>query len=115
MSAPELTEDDMEVAEASVMFALDNCPVEGVLSNKDGTPVSLDELESLLGTIRENEGQSASGGRLGDDALSRLKVVIDYTSENCPVEGVATFHDGRTISGNDIIVLARKLKEPRLK
>jgi len=52
---------------------------------------------------------------LGDDALSRLKVVIDYTSENCPVEGVATFHDGRTISGNDIIVLARKLKEPRLK
>jgi len=45
MTPLELIENDLEVAEASVRFALENCPVEGVLSREDGTPVSLDGLQ----------------------------------------------------------------------
>ena len=109
MSKVQFTEDDLEVAEASVRFAMENCPVEGLLSNEDGTPVSLDELQSLLETLGEIENQHAPGSTLGEDMVSRLKSVIVYTSENCPVEGVATFHDGRPISGKSITMLAEKL------
>jgi hypothetical protein len=105
-----LTEDDLEVAEASLGFALQNCPVEGVLSSPGGTPVTYDELQSLLDELRQAEDKP-SNSELGEEALLQLKVVIDYTSENCPVENVATFHDGRSIAGKDIIALAKKLGE----
>lgn len=108
----ELTEEDLQVAEASVRFALENCPVEGILSNEDGTPVSLDELRTLLERLGEIENQPTTAPMLNEDVLVPLKGVIDYTSENCPVEAVATFHDGRPISGKDIMTLAEKLKEP---
>jgi hypothetical protein len=105
----ELTEDDLEVAEASLNFAVQNCPVEGVLSSLEGTPVTYDELQSLLDELRHIEDKSSTS-ELGEEALLQLRVVIDYTSENCPVENVATFHDGRSISGRDIIALAEKLR-----
>jgi len=97
------------VAEASLSFALQNCPVEGVLSSPEGTPVTYDELQSLLDELRQVEDKSSSS-ELGEEALLQLKVVIDYTSENCPVENIATFHDGRSISGKDIMALAQKLR-----
>jgi len=105
----ELTEDDLEVAEASLSFALQNCPVEGVLSSPEGTPVTYDELQSLLDGLRQVEDKLPPP-ELGEEALLQLRAVIYYTSENCPVENVATFHDGRSISGRDIIALAQKLK-----
>jgi len=43
--------------------------------------------------------------------LSQLRAVIDYTSENCPVENVSTFHDGRPILGANVMALAEKLRE----
>ncbi|HUI23051.1 MAG TPA: hypothetical protein VLY82_01505 [Nitrososphaerales archaeon] len=104
----ELTKDDLEVAEASVRFAMENCPVEGLLSNEDGTSVTLDELQILLEKLQETE--KTPSPRLGDDVALALRGVIDYTSENCPVEGVATFHDGRQISGRDIMTLHEKLR-----
>jgi hypothetical protein len=108
----ELTEDDLEVAEASLSFALQSCPVEGVLSSPEGTPVTYDKLQSLLDELRQVEAKS-SNSELGEESLLQLKVVIDYTSENCPVENVATFHDGRSISGKDIMALAQKLSGSR--
>jgi hypothetical protein len=105
----ELTEDDLEVAEASLSFAIQNCPVEGVLPSLEGTPVTYDELQSLLDELRQVEDKSSTS-ELGEEALLQLRVVIGYTSENCPVENVATFHDGRSISGRDIIALAQKLR-----
>lgn len=110
LSDIELTEDDLEVAEASVRFAIENCPVEGVLSKDDGTSVSVDEVQALLEKLKEIEGGSTPGGIPDKDVIAELRIVIDYTSENCPVEGVTTFHDGRPISGKDIITLAEKLR-----
>jgi len=107
----ELTEDDLEVAEASINFALQNCPVEGLLTGPDGAPVTHDGLQALLEKLQEMENRSDSGAQLGDDIQSQLKVVIDYTSENCPVENVSAFHDGRPILGNNILALAEKLRE----
>ena len=107
----ELTEDDLEVAEASITFALQNCPVEGVLTGPDGAPVTYDGLQALLGKLHEMENRSDSGQQLGDDIRSQLKAVIDYTSENCPVENVSTFHDGRPILGSNILALAEKLRQ----
>lgn len=107
----ELTEDDLEVAEASVKFALENCPVEGLLSKEDGTDVSLDDMQSLLEKLQEAE--KAPGSKLGDDLLVSLTSVISYTSENCPVEGVSTYHDGRQISGRNIMTLEEKLRTPQ--
>jgi hypothetical protein len=43
--------------------------------------------------------------------LETLRSVIDYTSENCPVEGVSTFHDGRPMTGKNIMTLDEKLRE----
>jgi hypothetical protein len=106
---PELTEDELEVAEASIAFALQNCPVEGVLTGPDGTPVTYDGLQALLERLREMENRS--GPQLDDDILNQLKAVIDYTNENCPVENVSTFHDGRPILGSNITALAEKLNE----
>jgi hypothetical protein len=105
----ELTEDDIEVAEASVRFAMENCPVEGLLSNEDGSSISLDDLQALLERVEEIE--RTPGLKLGGDAVTTLRSVINYTSENCPVEGVATFHDGRPISGKNITTLDAKLRE----
>lgn len=105
----ELTEDDLEVAEASVRFAMENCPVEGLLSNEDGSSVSLDDLQALLGNVEETE--RTSGLKLSREVLMTLRSVLDYTSENCPVEGVATFRDGRPISGKNIMSLDEKLRE----
>ncbi len=105
----ELTEDDLEVAEASVKFAMENCPVEGLLSRDDGTSISLGELQTLLERLAESE--KTPGTKLDEDVAAALRSVIDYTSENCPVEGVATFHDGRPISGRNIIALDEKLRE----
>jgi len=113
LSGLELTEIELEVAEASVRFAIDNCPVEGLLSNEDGTSFSLDEAQALLEKLNEVESESTTGGGLGSDAANQLRTIIDYTSENCPVEGVATFHDGRPILGNDIMALAEKLRGNR--
>ena len=104
----ELSEDDLEVAEASVKFAIENCPVEGLISNEDGTSVSLDELQTLLGKLKEAE--TAPGHTLANEATSTLRSVINYTSENCPVEEVSTFHDGTPILGRDIMTLDAKLK-----
>ena len=104
----ELTEDDLEVAEASVKFAMENCPVEGLLSKEDGTSISFDELQNLLEKLREIE--KTPGLRLGEEVTVTLRSVIGYTSENCPVEGVATFHDGRPISGRNIMTLDEKLR-----
>jgi len=108
----ELTQDDLEVAEASIRFAMDNCPVESLLSNEDGTSVTLDELQTLMGRVKEIEDQALPHPKI-DDVVVRLRSVIDYTSENCPVEGVATFHDGRPISGRSITALAEKLGRQR--
>jgi len=113
MSGLELTESELEVAEASVSFAIDNCPIEGLLSNEDGTSISLDEAQALLEKLKEVESEATRGGGLGIDASTKLGIIIDYTSENCPVEGVATFHDGRPISGNEIMALAEKLRGTR--
>ena len=104
----ELTQDDVEVAEASVRFAMDNCPVEGLLSKEDGTSISLDDLQTLLEKLLDRE--KMPGSKLSDDITTTLRSVIDYTSENCPVEGVATHHDGRPISGKDIMTLDEKLR-----
>ncbi|HXX72091.1 MAG TPA: hypothetical protein VEI80_00215 [Candidatus Acidoferrales bacterium] len=106
---PELTEDDLEVAEASIRFALQSCPVEGVLTGPNGAPVTYDSLQTLLEKLVESENRSDSGPQLGDDVLSQLKEVIGYTSENCPVENVSTFHDGRPILGVNVLALANKL------
>ena len=48
MSLLELTEDELEVAEVGIAFALQNCPVEGVLTSPDGTPVTYDGLQAVL-------------------------------------------------------------------
>jgi hypothetical protein len=105
---PELTEEDLEVAEASVEFAIENCPVEGLLSHEDGTPITLDELQNLMERLKDKE--KASGLELGPDFATTLWTVISYTGGNCPVEGVATFHDGRRISGRNIMALEEKLR-----
>jgi len=105
----QLTEDDLEVAEASVKFAMDNCPVEGVLSNEDGTSISLDEMQTILDSLQEVE--RTPGTELRRDVATALKSVIDYTSESCPVEGVAIFHDGRSISGRNVMTLREKLAQ----
>jgi hypothetical protein len=105
----ELTEDDLEVAEASIRFAMENCPVEGLLSNEDGSSVSLDDLQALLERLEETE--RTPGLKLSGDILVTLRSVIDYTSENCPVEGVAKFHDGRPISGKNVMLLDEKLRD----
>lgn len=104
----ELTEDELEVAEASVRFAMENCPVEGLLSREDGTPLSLDDLQGLRGKLEAIENSAEL--RIEEGVIADLRAVIGYTSENCPVEGVATFHDGRPISGRDIMSLVEKLK-----
>jgi hypothetical protein len=109
---PDLTEDELEVAEASITFALQNCPVEGVLTGPDGTPVTFDGLQALLERLKEMENRS--GTQLDDDILNQLKAVVDYTSENCPVESACTFHDGRPILGINIMALAEKLREKKL-
>ena len=111
MTPLELTEDDLEVAEASVRFALENCPVEGVLSSEDGTPVSPDGLQTLLERLKEIGSRPTPDSELNGGDLIQLRSVIDYTSENCPVESVSTFHDGRPISGKAIMTLAEKLRE----
>jgi len=113
MAGVDLTEDDLEVAEASVRFAMENCPVEGLLSKEDGTPVTLDELQALLDRLNEIEGRQAPSVNLSEDLTAQLRNVIDYTSENCPVEGVTSFHDGRPISGKSITTLAEKLSRRR--
>ena len=104
----ELSRDDLEVAEASVKFAIENCPVGGLLSKEDGSSISLDDLQGLLERIEETE--RTPGMKLSQDIIIILRSVIDYTSENCPVEGVATFSDGRPISGKNITTLDEKLK-----
>jgi len=103
-----LTEEELEVAEACVKFAMENCPVEGLLSKEDGTPLSLDELQTMQEKLEEIE--NSADLRLGEDLTSNLRSVIGYTSENCPVEQAATYHDGRPISGRDITSLDEKLK-----
>jgi hypothetical protein len=110
MTEVELTEDDLEVAEASVRFAMEKCPVEGLLSKEDGTPISPDDLQTLLERLNGIETQLASAVILSEDVEVLLRTVIDYTSENCPVEGVTCFHDGRPISGKSITTLAKKLR-----
>ncbi len=102
-----MTQDDLEVAEASVKFAMENCPVEGLLAKEDGTDISLDDLQSLLEELQETE--KTPGSKLGTDGMMALRSVISYTSENCPVEGVSTFRDGRQISGRNIMDLEEKL------
>jgi len=110
LALTQLTEDDLEVAEASIRFALQSCPVEGVLTGPDGTPVTYDSLQTLLGKLEGLENQSDIGPQLDGDALGQLRSVIGYTSENCPVENVSTFHDGRPILGINILALAEKLR-----
>jgi ferredoxin len=106
----ELSKDDLEVAEASVKFALENCPVEGLLSTPDGNGMTLEDIQDLLEQVKRVEDPS-SGAALDDTALAKLEAVMEYTSQNCPVESVATYHDGRPISGKDIMKLAEELKE----
>jgi hypothetical protein len=103
-----LSSDEFEVAEASVKFALENCPVDGLLSASDGTPVTLDETQALLDKVRESHDSSLE---LDDRLLVVLGAVMDYTSQNCPVESVSRFQDGRPITGKDIISLTRKLAQ----
>lgn len=86
---------------------MENCPVEGLLSREDGTSISLDDLQTLLEKLQETEKTPVV--KFSDDIAPSLRSVIGYTSENCPVEGVATFHDGRPISGRDIMTLDEKL------
>jgi hypothetical protein len=105
-----LSEDELEVAEASVKFAMENCPVEGLLSREDGTDISVDDLQSLL--VKLQDAEKAPGLTLDEDVLLSLRSVMSYTSENCPVEGVSTFHDGRQISGKNIMTLEQKLRAP---
>lgn len=107
----ELTEDELEVAEASLTFALQNCPVEGVLTSPDGTHVTYDGLQTLLETLKGMENRSDARPQIAVDIQSQLRAVIGYTSENCPVENVSTFHDGRPILGANIMALAEKLRE----
>ena len=80
----ELTEEELEVAEACVKFAMENCPVGGLLSKEDGTPLSLDELQTMQEKLEEIENSADLS--LGEDLTSNLRSVIGYTSENCPVE-----------------------------
>ncbi len=105
-----MSNDELEIAEASLAFALQNCPVEGLLSDEEGAPISLDELQGALDSIRRMEQQPEAGSELEAKLLSRLRSVMDYTSENCPVESIATFHDGRPINGRDVVSLAERLK-----
>ncbi|HYC11545.1 MAG TPA: hypothetical protein VEC02_02660 [Nitrososphaerales archaeon] len=110
MVGVDLTEEDLEVAEASVRFAMENCPVEGLLSKEDGTPVTFDDLQALLDQLNEIEGQRAPSVNLSEDLASQLRNIVDYTSENCPVEGVTSLHDGRPVSGKNVTTLAEKLR-----
>lgn len=110
MSVPtEFTEDDLEVAEAEIEFAMQNCPVEGIISTSDGAPVSFDDLQALLEKLKGMVGQVRMEELEGNQIL-QLEALSEYTGENCPVESTATYHDGRQVSGRDIASLAEKLK-----
>ena len=89
-------------------FAMEICPVEGLLSRDDGASISIDDLQMLLEKLEEAE--KTPGGKVTEEFTPILRSVIDYASENCPVEGVSTFRDGRPISGGDIMALDEKLR-----
>ncbi len=107
---PELTEDDLEVAEDEVEFAMQTCPVEGIVSASDGALVTFDDLEGILDKLRGMSRQTVSVGELDGSEILKLEALTDYTYENCPVENTATFHDGRQVSAKDIAALRDKLK-----
>lgn len=107
----EITEEDLEVAEAGVAFAMANCPVEGVVSTPDGTPVTLDMLQALQERLKEIEGDPAKVSEFSGEQILQLGALMEYTNENCPVDSTMTFHDGRRILGRDISALTEKIKE----
>jgi len=88
---------------------MENCPVEGLLSREDGTPISVDDLQTLQ--VKLEEIERGPDHRVEEEIIGNLRTAIGYTSENCPVEGVVTFHDGRPISGRNITALEEKLKD----
>ncbi len=106
----DLTEDELEVAEASITFALQNCPVEGILSTEDGSPITLDMLQDLLDALKGAEMEPGNATSFNREELLRLEGVMSYTYENCPVEGATTFHDGRLISGRESAALVAKIR-----
>jgi hypothetical protein len=107
---PEFTEDDLEVAEAEVEFAMQNCPVEGILSTSDGGSVTFDDLQAILGRLKGLEGQPSAIQGLEGEQILQLEALSEYTYENCPVESTATYQDGRQVSARDIATLTDKLR-----
>ncbi len=95
-------------------FAMQNCPVEGILSTSDGGSVTFDDLQAILERLKALEGQPGRMQELEGEQILQLEALTEYTYENCPVERAGTFHDGRQVSAKDIGTLRAKLKDCRL-
>ncbi len=110
---PETTEDDLEVVRAEVEFAVQNCPVEGVLSTTNMEQVTFDDLQNLQARLDGLKGRQDWAAELSRKEILELCALVEYTVENCPVEGSATHADGRPILGSDVSSLAQKIEAIR--
>lgn len=105
-----LSGEEVQVAKANVVFALENCPLDGGIQTEDGCASSRESVEGLLMKLELIEAQPTTGLTLGNEEVKSLSAVIGFALDYCPIEGGMMLDDGVLVSRENLIALREKLE-----
>jgi hemerythrin-like domain-containing protein len=105
-----LSPEELGIAEASLRFALENCPVDGGILTEDGRTSSEESVEVLL---KKLEAAKARPGRLDDlteEEIKLLEALAEYAVQECPIDGTPLPESDRGLTKADIRALREKYR-----
>jgi len=108
-STIELTDRELKLAKANIIYAVENCPVDGGIMTEDGHFSTKEDYDRLLKRV---SGPISTTNRIDVDGeeLRCLIATAEYALENCPVEGTIMMEDSQFSSKELFQELLKKLR-----
>lgn len=102
-----LSAEEMEIVQANLGFAIENCPTEGGILLEDGTTSTEQSVKDLLKKLKTATGRQVNLPDLADKEIRLLKAVAGYAIQECPIEGLM-LDSGRVVTKDALRALKEK-------
>jgi hemerythrin-like domain-containing protein len=102
-----LSAEEMEIVQANLRFAIENCPTEGGILLEDGTTSTEQSVKDLLKKLETSKAGQINLPDLTNKDIRLLKAIAGYAIQECPIDGLM-LDSGRVITKDALRALKEK-------
>lgn len=102
-----LSAEEIEIVQANLRFAIENCPTEGGILLEDGTTSTEQSVKDLLKKLETAKARQVNLADLADKEIRLLKGIAGYAIQECPIDGLM-LDSGRVITKDALRALKEK-------